>query len=106
MKLTSKPSSAKALSKNGKPLHGTAAQLRLTSLAGGWDKHQRELMISAATEAVNQLWLKVLTHYTLVPYSETQVQEQGAHSGTAQLRPSEIPGSVSFTSSNSSHDCH
>ncbi|WP_133247354.1 hypothetical protein [Azospira sp. I13] len=106
MKPTSKPSSAKILSKNGKPLHGTAAQLRLTSLAGGWDKHQRELMISAATEAVNQLWLKVLTHYTLVPYSETKVQEQGAHSGTAQSLTCEIPGSVSFTSSNSSHDRH
>ncbi|HLO63540.1 MAG TPA: hypothetical protein VK165_11340 [Azonexus sp.] len=106
MKRPSKPSSAKALSENGKPLHGTAAQLRLTSLAGGWDKHQRALMTSAATEAVNQLWLKVMAHYTLVPYCETQAQEQSAHSGAAQSLICEIPGSVSFTSSNSSHDCH
>lgn len=106
MKRPSKPSSAKALSESGKPLHGTAAQLRLTSLAGGWDKHQRELMISVATEAVNQLWLKVLAHYTFVPYGETQAQGQGAHSGAAQSLTCDIPSSVSFTSSNSAHDCH
>lgn len=106
MKKPSKPSSAKAFSENGIPLHGTAAQLRLTSLAGGWDKHQRELMTSAATEAVNQLWLKVVTNYTLVPYRETQAQGQGAHSGAAQPRTCEIPGSASFTSSSSSHGRH
>ncbi|MDO8889745.1 MAG: hypothetical protein U1E02_23815 [Hydrogenophaga sp.] len=106
MKKTFKPSSAKALSENGKPLHGTAAQLRLTSLAGGWDKHQRELMTSAATEAVNQLWLKVVTNYTLVPYRETQAQGQGAHSRTAQSRTCEIPSSANFTSSSSSHGRH
>lgn len=106
MKNPSKPSSAKALSENGKPLHGTAAQLRLTSLAGGWDKHQRELMTSAATEAVNQLWLKIMAHYTLVPYCDTQAQEQGARSGAAQSRTSEIPSSVNFKFSSSSHDRH
>ena len=37
MKKASNPSSAKAISEKGKPLHGTAAQLRLTSLAGGWN---------------------------------------------------------------------
>lgn len=106
MKKPSKPSSAKALSESGKPLHGTAAQLRLTSLAGGWDKHQRELMISAATEAVDQLWLKIVTNYTLVPYHETPAQGQGAHSGTAQSSTCEIPGSTNFTSSRSSHGRH
>ncbi|MDT0140218.1 hypothetical protein [Acidovorax sp. PRC11] len=106
MKKPSKPSSAKALAENGKPLHGTAAQLRLTSLAGGWDKHQRELMTSAATEAVNQLWLKVVTDYTLVPYHETPAQGQGSHSGTTQPRTCEIPDSANFTSSNSSHGHH
>lgn len=106
MKPTSKTSSAKALSENGKPLHGTAAQLRLTSLAGGWDKHQKELMTSAAREAVNQLWLKVVTNYTLVPYRETQAKGQGAQSGTAQSRTCEIPGSANFTSSISSHGRH
>jgi len=106
VKRPSKPSSAKALSENGKPLHGTAAQLRLTSLAGGWDKHQRELMTSAATEAVNQLWLKVVTNYTLVPYHETPAQEQGAHSGTAQSRTCVVPGSADFTSLGSSYDRH
>lgn len=106
MKKPSNPSSAKAISENGKPLHGTAAQLRLTSLAGGWDKHQKDLMTSAATEAVNQLWLKVVTNYTLVPYHETpaqgQGQGQGAHSGSAQS----IPGSSNCTSSSSSYDRH
>lgn len=106
MKKTSKPSSAKALSENGKPLHGTAAQLRLTSLAGGWDRHQRELMTSVATEAVNQLWLNVMTSYTLVPYRETQAQGQEALSGTAQSRNCEIPGSATFTSSSFSHGRH
>ncbi len=106
MKNPSKPSSAKAFAENGKPLHGTAAQLRLTSLAGGWDKHQKELMTSAATEAVNQLWLRVVTNYTLVPYQETPAQGQGTHSGTTQPSTYEIPVSDNFTSSSSSRIRH
>lgn len=102
MKKASNPSSAKAISEKGKPLHGTSAQLRLTSLAGGWDKHQKDLMTSAATEAVNQLWLKVVTNYTLVPYHETPAQGLGTHSGSAQS----IPGSSNSTSSSSSYDRH
>lgn len=106
MKNPTKPSSAKAFSESGMPLHGTAAQLRLTSLAGGWNKYQRELMTSAATDAVNQLWLKIVTNYTLVPYRETQAQGQKTHSGTAQSRTCEIPGSANFTSSSSSYGRH
>lgn len=106
MKKAIKPSSAKALSENGKLLHGTAAQLRLTSLAGGWDKQQKDLMTSAATEAVTQLWLKVVTNYALVPYRETQARGHEVHSDTAQLRTCEGPGFANFTSSSSTHDRH
>ena len=106
MKKPSKPSSAKAFSENGMPLHGTAAQLRLTSLAGGWDKHQRELMTGAATEAVNQLWLKIVTEYTLLTYHETQTQGREVHSGAAQSSTGEIPGFSKSTSSSFSHGIH
>lgn len=107
MNKPSKPSSAKAFAENGQPLHGTAAQLRLTSLAGGWDMHQRELMTRAATEAVNQLWLKVVTNYTLVPYHDTPAQGQGTHARTTQPSTTcEIPGSAKFASSSSSHGRH
>ena len=106
MKKTSKPSSAKAFAANGKPLHGTAAQLRLTSLAGGWDKHQKETMTSAATEAVNQFWLKVVTNFTLVPYYETPTQGQGTNSGATQPSACEIPSSANVTSSSSSNGPH
>lgn len=98
-----KPSSPKAFSESGKPLHGTAAQLRLTSLAGGWDQLQREIMTAAATEAVNQLWLKILTNYSL-PYHETTAQGPGSQSGTAQSRTCETSGFVKFTSSSSPYD--
>lgn len=106
MKRPSKPSSAKAFSENGTPLHGTAAQLRLTSLAGGWDKYQKDLMTSAANEAVSQLWLKVVTNYTLTPYRETPPQGQWVHAGTAESHAGEMPGSANFTSSNSPYGSH
>lgn len=54
MKKSLKPSSEKTLSKSGKLLHGTAAQLRLTSLAGGWDKRKKELIASAAAKDQNK----------------------------------------------------
>lgn len=106
MKKPSKPSSAKAISENGTPLHGTAAQLRLTSLAGGWDKYQKYLMTSAANEAVSQLWLKVVTNYTLIPYRETQPQGQVVHTGAAKSQASEISGSTNITSSSSRYGSH
>ena len=106
MKRPSKPSSAKAVSENGTPLHGTAAQLRLTSLVGGWDKHQKDLITSAANEAVSQLWLKVMTNYTLIPYRETSPQGQQIQTGAAKSQASEIPGSTNIMSSSFPHGRH
>ncbi len=106
MKKPSKPSSARAFSAAGTPLHGTAAQLRLISLAGGWDKYQKDLMTGAANEAVSQLWLKVVTNYTLVPYRETPPQGQGAHTGAAESHAGKIPGASNFTSLSSPHVSH
>jgi hypothetical protein len=101
MKKTSNPSSVKAVSKNGRPLHGTAAQLRVTSLAGGWDKQQREIMASAAAEAVDKLWLKIVTNYKLAPNCEPESPEQRAKSGAC-----EIPHSAKFNPSTSSYGHH
>ena len=76
-----RPSSAVAISKSGKPLYGTAAQLRIAHLAGGHDLHLQRLMAGAASEAVQQFWLKVVTHYTLTPYIEFQPSASDATSG-------------------------
>ena len=82
MTRSSRRSSAVAISKTGKPLHGTAAQLRIAALAGGHDRYNRSLMESAATEAVQQFWLKVVTHFVLTPYQETQSTPRGEANNT------------------------
>jgi len=82
MPRSSRPSSAVAISKTGKTLHGTAAQLRIAALAGGHDRYNRSLMESAATEAVQQFWLKVVTHFVLTPYQETQSKPRGEANNT------------------------
>lgn len=100
MKKPAKLSSATAFSGNGKPLYGTAAQLRCTSLAGGWDKLQRDLITCAATEAVSRLWCQILARYQIIPYRETQAQGQGDHSHAEEIHDSANP-----SSSRASHDC-
>lgn len=80
---SSRPSSAVALSKTGKPLFGTAAQLRIAALAGGHDRYHSTLMERAASDAVEKLWFRVVTHFVLTPYQETQ-STQGAEEPTTR----------------------
>ena len=63
-------------------------------------------MTSVATEAVNQLWLNVVTSYMLVPYRETQAQGQETHSGTEQSRSCEIPVSATLKYESFTHGRH
>lgn len=82
MKTLSKTCSAQATSKSGRALHGTAAQLRLISEAGGWDLWQRALIQRTAEEVAASIYSKLMSMLPSTPFDGTA----SASADMAQVR--------------------
>lgn len=105
MQSKGKRSSAQATATDGRQLHGTAAQLRLVSVAGGWDQYHRDIIQYAVNAAVEQC-LRHLTSPEAMRLNEPASPEQRAGTTLPTASPGETLTSPTSQSSSSGHVRH